>query len=62
MMTLLNDAEIRKNNEKNIREINEKPLEMVTEEDFPYEKIVKYAPSLTIEELKRIKEEVLQMA
>lgn len=62
MMTLFNDAEIRKIDEKNIREINEKPLEMVTEEDFPYEKIVKHTPSLTIEELKRIKEEVLQMA
>ena len=62
MMTLLNAAEIRKKNEKNIREINKKPLEMVTEEEFLYEKIVEYAPSLTIEELKRIKEEVLQMA
>lgn len=32
MMTLLNAAEIRKKNEKNIREINKKPLEMVKED------------------------------
>ena len=41
MMTLLNDAKISKIDEKNIREINKKPLEMVTEEDFLYEKIVR---------------------
>lgn len=75
MMTLFDDDQIMKAYTKDIREeaakeaakkaakeaAKETALEMLKDGDIPLEKIAKYVPALTMEELRQLKEEVLQM-
>lgn len=72
MMTLFDDDQIMKAYTKDIREeaakeaakkaARETAKEMIQDGDLPLEKIAKYVPSLSMEELEKLKEEVLQMA
>lgn len=64
MMTLFDDDQIMKAYTKDIREetAKETAKEMIRDGELPLEKIAKYVPSLSMEELKKLKEEVLQKA
>lgn len=64
MMTLFDDDQIMKAYTKDIREetAKETAKEMIRDGELPLEKIAKYVPSLSMEELEKLKEEVLQKA
>lgn len=60
MMTLFDDEQILKAYIKDIA--RESAIQMLRDGELPLEKIARYVPSLTMEELKELEAEVLQLA
>ena len=68
MMTLFDDEQIWKAYAKDIerdtvyREAKETAIRMIKDGDMPLEKIARYVPLLSLEELKELKAEVMRSA
>lgn len=68
MMTLFDDEQILKAYAKDIEDNKEKETErktaerMIKDREMPLEKIARYVPTLTMEELKKLEAEVMQLA
>ena len=64
MMTLFDDEQILKAYAKDIKNdaARETAIEMIKDGEMSLEKIARYVPSLSMEELKELQVEVLQLA